>query len=90
MGERIALASGNIPTIDKKELSTLILVDNGDTAVLGGVYEQVTRTDVRKVPFLGDLPFVGNIFKSTVKQDDKTELLIFITPRIIKDQLNVR
>jgi type IV pilus assembly protein PilQ len=90
VGERIALASGNIPTIDKKELSTQILVDNGDTAVLGGVYEQITRTDVRKVPFLGDLPFVGNLFKSTVKQDDKTELLIFITPRIIKDQLNVR
>jgi type IV pilus assembly protein PilQ len=90
VGERISLASGNIPTIDKKELSTQILVDNGDTAVLGGVYEQITRTDVRKVPFLGDLPFVGNLFKSTVKQDDKTELLIFITPRIIKDQLNVR
>ncbi len=90
VGERIQFSGGTIPTIDKKELSTLILVENGDTAVLGGVYEQVTRTDVRKIPLLGDVPFVGNLFKSTIKQDDKTELLIFITPRIIKDQLNVR
>ena len=87
VGERVF---GGIPTIDKKEITTQILVDNGDTAVLGGVYEQITRTDVRKVPLLGDIPFIGNLFKNTIKQDDKTELLIFITPRIIKDQLNVR
>ncbi|MEQ1517795.1 MAG: hypothetical protein ABL931_15035, partial [Usitatibacteraceae bacterium] len=55
-----------------------------------GIFETVTRTDVTKVPLLGDIPFVGNLFKRTQKQQDKTELLIFITPRIIKDQLNVR
>lgn len=87
IGER---AFGGVPTIDKKEITTQIIVENGDTAVLGGVYEQTTRTDVTKVPFLGDLPWVGNLFKQTIKQDDKTELLIFITPRIIKDQLVVR
>jgi type IV pilus assembly protein PilQ len=87
VGER---AFGGIPTIDKKEINTLILVDNGDTAVLGGVFEQTTRTDISKVPLLGDIPFIGNLFKKTTKIDDKTELLIFITPRIIKDQLTIR
>jgi type IV pilus assembly protein PilQ len=87
IGER--LSTGDI-SIDKKEISTLIVVDNGDTAVLGGVYEQTTRTDVTKVPFLGDIPFVGNLFKITTKSDDKTELLIFITPRIVRDQLTIR
>ena len=65
-------------------------MDNGDTAVLGGIFETVTRTDVSKVPFLGDLPFLGVFFRNTVKQQDKTELLIFITPRIIKESLTVR
>jgi type IV pilus assembly protein PilQ len=78
------------PTIDKKEINTLILVDNGDTAVLGGVFEQETRTDISKVPLLGDIPFIGHLFKNTIKKDNKTELLIFITPRIIKDQLTIR
>ncbi len=81
---------GGIPSIDKKEINTQILVDNGDTAVLGGVYEQTTSTNVDKIPFLGDIPFVGNLFKRTQKTDNKTELLIFITPRIIKDQLTIR
>jgi len=65
-------------------------VDNGDTAVLGGIFEQTTRTDVTKVPILGDIPILGNFFKKTQKQQDKTELLIFITPRIIKESLNLR
>jgi type IV pilus assembly protein PilQ len=81
---------GGIPSIDTKTVKTSVLVDNGETAVLGGIFETVTRTDVTKVPLLGDIPFVGNLFKRTQKQQDKTELLIFITPRIIKDQLNVR
>jgi type IV pilus assembly protein PilQ len=84
-----ALIDG-IPSIDKKEISTQITVDNGDTAVLGGVYEQTTSTNVDKIPLLGDIPYLGTLFKRTVKQDDKTELLIFITPRIVKDQLTIR
>lgn len=91
VGQLVAVATlGTVPSIDTKFLKTQIVVDNGDTAVLGGVFEQLSRTDVTKVPFLGDLPFVGNLFKTTRKQEDKTELLIFITPRIIKDQLTIR
>jgi type IV pilus assembly protein PilQ len=79
-----------IPSVDTKQVSTQVLVDNGDTIVLGGIFEQTTRTTVDKVPFLGDIPVVGYLFKRTVKQDDKTELLIFVTPKIVKDTLTVR
>jgi type IV pilus assembly protein PilQ len=81
---------GNIPSIDTKRVTTQVLVDNGDTIVLGGIFEQTTRTTVDKVPFLGDLPWVGVLFSRTVKQDDKTELLIFVTPKIVKDALTIR
>jgi type IV pilus assembly protein PilQ len=79
-----------IPSIDTKKVNTQVLVDNGDTIVLGGIFEQTTRTTVDKVPFLGDMPFVGVLFRRTVKQDDKTELLIFVTPKIVKDALTIR
>ena len=79
-----------IPSIDTKKVNTQVLVDNGDTIVLGGIFEQVTRTTVDKVPFLGDVPIVGYLFRRTIKQDDKTELLIFVTPKIVKDTLTVR
>jgi len=79
-----------IPSIDTKKVNTQVLVDNGDTIVLGGIFEQETRTTVTKVPFLGDLPFLGVIFRNTQKTDDKTELLIFVTPKIVKDTLTIR
>ncbi len=79
-----------IPSVDTKKVNTQVLVDNGDTIVLGGIFEQTTRTTVDKVPLLGDLPLVGAVFRRTVKQDDKTELLIFVTPKIVKDTLTVR
>jgi type IV pilus assembly protein PilQ len=79
-----------IPSVDTKKVSTQVLVDNGDTIVIGGIFEQTTRTTVDKVPFIGDLPLVGLLFRRTVKQDDKTELLIFVTPKIVKDSLMVR
>jgi type IV pilus assembly protein PilQ len=79
-----------IPSVDTKKVSTQVLVDNGDTIVIGGIFEQTTRTTVTKVPFIGDLPLVGMLFRNTVKQDDKTELLIFVTPKIVKDSLMVR
>jgi len=88
--DSVGVIFANIPSIDTKKVSTQVLVDNGDTIVLGGIFEQTTRTTVDKVPFLGDLPFVGNLFKRTVKQDDKTELLIFVTPKIVKDTLTIR
>ncbi len=80
----------NIPSIDTKKVTTQVLCDNGDTIVLGGIFEQTTRTTIEKVPLLGDVPIIGNLFKRTVKQDDKTELLIFVTPKIVKDSLTVR
>ena len=79
-----------IPSIDTKKVNTQILVENGETAVLGGIYEQTVRSDVTKVPLLGDIPIVGNLFKTTTRQNDKTELLIFITPKIIKDGVAIR
>ena len=79
-----------IPSVDTKKVTTQVLVDNGDTIVLGGIFEQTTRTTVDKVPFLGDVPVLGLLFRRTVKQDDKTELLIFVTPKIVKETLTVR
>jgi type IV pilus assembly protein PilQ len=90
VGALINSAVGLVPTIDTKKVSTQVLVDNGDTIVLGGIFEQTTRTTVDKVPFIGDIPILGLLFKRTVKQDDKTELLIFVTPKIVKDTLSVR
>ncbi len=78
-----------IPSIDTREVSTQVLVNNGDTIVLGGIYEQVTNDQVDKVPFLGDLPLIGYFFKHTLKSDEKAELLIFVTPKILKDSLSL-
>lgn len=78
------------PAIDTKQISTQVLVENGGTVVIGGIYTEDERTTVTKVPLFGDLPVVGHLFKNTQKRDDKTELLIFVTPRILKDTLNLR
>jgi type IV pilus assembly protein PilQ len=88
--DSVGVIFAGIPSIDTKKVNTQVLVENGDTVVLGGIFEQTIRTTVDKVPFFGDLPIVGFMFRNTVKQDDKTELLIFITPRIIKDSLSIR
>lgn len=76
-----------IPSIDTREVTTQVLVNNGDTVVLGGIYEQITRDEVDKVPFLGDLPLIGYFFRHTLESDEKRELLIFVTPKILKDTL---
>ncbi len=78
------------PAINTKQVKTEVLVDNGGTVVIGGIYTQNERTDVTRVPFLGDLPYVGALFKTTSKNDSKTELLIFITPKIVSEALAVR
>ncbi|WP_245593734.1 type IV pilus secretin family protein [Arenimonas malthae] len=77
-------AGGFIPQIAKREVSTAVLIDNGQTVVVGGVYEFKSRDDLRKVPFLGDLPVLGNLFKNKSKGMEKAELLIFVTPRILQ------
>jgi len=73
-------------SIDTKHIKTTALVENGGTVVLGGLFQQTETNQVDKVPFLGDIPYLGNLFKSTTKVVDRTELLIFITPRIITDR----
>ncbi len=79
----------SIPSIDTREIQTQVLVDNGETVVLGGIYEQEAGNTKTKVPVLGDLPVVGNLFKRTEKTDDRTELLIFVTPKILKSDMKV-
>jgi type IV pilus assembly protein PilQ len=77
--------TGAGPAISKKRVKTQVRVADGETAILGGIYEQTVRSDTNKVPLLGDLPILGNLFRSNYKQDGKTELLIFLTPRILPE-----
>jgi type IV pilus assembly protein PilQ len=66
-----------------------VLVSDGQTVVLGGILQTTHRIDETKVPYLGDVPILGNLFKTTTKTDDKDELLIFVTPKIIHEGVNV-
>ncbi len=77
------------PTIDTNEIATQVLVDNGETLVLGGVYTEVNSNQVNRTPLLGELPVLGWLFKTTAKSEDKSELLIFITPKIVKEELRI-
>jgi type IV pilus assembly protein PilQ len=78
------------PAINTKHAKTQVLVENGGTVVIGGIFVQNEREDVNKVPLLGDVPYLGNLFKSTTRQADKTELLIFITPKVVNDRTTAR
>lgn len=78
-----------IPSIDTRELSTQVLVDNGETVVLGGVYEQSTIDSLDFVPFFGRLPLIGKLFQHQTNQDEKSELLVFVTPKIIKENVSL-
>ncbi len=75
---------GNVPIINRREVNTAVLVDDGQTVVVGGVYEFTDRSSVAKVPFLGDVPFLGNLFKKRGRNKDKAELLVFVTPKILR------
>lgn len=88
--DSIGAVFGGIPSIRTNSIQTQVLVNNGETIVLGGVFQTVVSEGVTKTPILGDLPFLGNLFKTTTKSDDKQELLIFITPRLIRDSLTSR
>ncbi|MEO8331135.1 MAG: type IV pilus secretin PilQ [Gallionella sp.] len=79
-----------VPSIDTNQVQTQVLVENGGTVVIGGVYTQVLTDGVQKVPLLGDIPVLGYLFRSTSKIDNKNELLIFISPKIMKESLNLR
>ena len=76
--------------IDTKHVKTQVLVENGGTVVLGGIFQQVERNTDTKVPLFGDIPVVGNLFKSTARTSDKTELLIFITPKVVAERISGR
>lgn len=71
--------------LNKNEINTNVLVDNGETVVLGGIFEQENTTNQVKVPFLGDIPYLGRLFRKDAKTENKRELLIFVTPRIVND-----
>jgi type IV pilus assembly protein PilQ len=88
VGELVPSGNGGlIPTIDTTELTTQVLVGNGETVVLGGVFKNEELVKVEKVPLLGDIPYLGNLFKSRANTQQKTETLIFITPRILSEAL---
>ncbi len=79
-----------VPPLNTREVKTTVLVNNGETVVLGGVFEREKTDSEEKIPFFGDLPVIGNAFKETLTSDRKRELLIFVTPKIIKESLTVR
>ena len=81
--------TGSPPPISNKSVQTQVLVENGGTVVIGGVYTQDESDGTNKVPLLGDIPVLGWLFKNNVKTENKTELLVFITPKILKDSLNL-
>jgi type IV pilus assembly protein PilQ len=76
---------GSVPSIDKRGVETQVLVNNGETVVLGGVVEQSKRTATDKVPLLGDIPLLGYLFQGNTNSTVKRELLIFVTPQILKE-----
>jgi len=78
------------PSIDTKQVTTEVLVENGGTVGIGGIYEQEQTDTTAKVPFLGDLPIIGYLFKQNLKRNDKRELLIFITPRLVSEKTAIR
>lgn len=88
--DKVGQIFNGVPSIDTQNINTQVLVGNGETAVLGGIFEQIERDDVSKVPFFGDLPLFGNLFKKKTRQNDKTELLIFITPKIVDERLTLQ
>jgi type IV pilus assembly protein PilQ len=77
------------PAINTQSVTTQVLVDNGETVVLGGVYERTNTNTTQRVPFFGQLPFVGALFRSNNKIDKRSELLVFVTPKILKESLGV-
>ncbi|MCP5091974.1 MAG: type IV pilus secretin PilQ [Gammaproteobacteria bacterium] len=80
---------GTVPSIDTRSVETQVLVADGQTVVLGGIYETERRETIKKVPFLGDIPVAGALFRSKQRTDNKAELLIFVTPRILEEDASV-
>jgi type IV pilus assembly protein PilQ len=87
VAELLQTPQGVVPAITKREINTAVLVQDAETVVLGGVYEISSREDLQKVPFLGDVPLLGNLFRNKNKSTSKAELLIFVTPKLLRDTL---
>ncbi len=79
-----------VPPIETKNVKSEVLIDNGGTVVIGGIYEEEETTNIDRVPVLGELPVVGGLFRTTRKDSNRKELLVFITPRIVADALTLR
>ena len=84
------IATGAGVAIDTKHVKSEVLVDNGGTVVIGGIFQQDNKVVTTKVPLLGDIPFLGVFFRNKESKDNKTELLVFITPRILTEQIVTR
>jgi len=85
-GETVSTSTGDAVAIDTQEIKTQVLVENGETIVLGGIFQQISSDGVTKVPLFGDLPVLGALFRRTSQLQEKRELLIFVTPKIIAEQ----
>jgi len=89
VGTTVATANGgSVPSIDTRVVNTRVLVDNGDTVVLGGIYETTVNHSVTKIPFLGDIPLIGFLFRQKSETNNKSELLVFVTPKILASSLS--
>jgi type IV pilus assembly protein PilQ len=88
--DTVGAVFNGVPSINTNNVKTQVLVNNGETIVLGGIFTTQSTESVTKTPFFGDLPYVGKLFRRSTSTDDKQELLIFITPRLIKDSLTTR
>ncbi|MBO1254636.1 type IV pilus secretin PilQ family protein [Alteromonas sp. 5E99-2] len=86
-GDTVSTSTGNAIAINTQELRTQVLVENGQTVVLGGIFQQITTSDVNKIPLFGDLPVVGALFRNSSNTVEKRELLIFVTPKIMTESL---
>jgi len=84
-GETVSFGTLSAPTIDTRNIETQVLVDNGQTVVLGGIHETTQSSQTTRVPFFSDLPLIGALFRSTAKVDNRSELLIFVTPKILSN-----
>jgi type IV pilus assembly protein PilQ len=90
IGQNVKSATGGeVPAIDTRKVNTQVLVSNGETVVLGGIYEQTANWKVTKIPLLGDIPFLGALFRDKEHDTKKQELLVFVTPKIVDQKMNV-
>jgi type IV pilus assembly protein PilQ len=90
VGQQVTSATGgSVPSIDTRQIITQVLVNDGQTVVLGGILDTTKSKSANKVPFFGDIPFLGALFRSTTDINNKTELLIFITPKILREGSNL-